>query len=202
MARRLVGLCSHRRCSAAVADDEASTREVSAMGEAMADTLELRPFAEADFTELKRWFVDQAALTTWGGPGLVHPLDDSQLSAMLDDPHSEPPRRVIWAVKHGTAMIGHGQIVLGPERASAHLARIAVAPEWRGRGVGEWLVRALLSKAFETASVGDVTLKVYVHNHAAHKLYEKLGFRLASPEAGVVDGVHLMTLPRAGWSTT
>ena len=53
--------------------------KVSATSEALAAALELRPFTEAVFAKLKLWFVDQVALTTWAGPGLVHPLDDSQL---------------------------------------------------------------------------------------------------------------------------
>jgi L-phenylalanine/L-methionine N-acetyltransferase len=58
-----------------------------------------------------------------------------------------------------------------------HVAELgmAVAPEWRGRGVGS----ALLAEAFRWAGwaeVEEVSLTVYPHNEAARALYRKFGF--------------------------
>lgn len=52
---------------------------------------------------------------------------------------------------------------------------MAVAREWRGRGVGS----ALVSEAFRWArwaGVEKVSLEVYPHNEAARALYRKFGF--------------------------
>lgn len=57
----------------------------------------------------------------------------------------------------------------------ANLLRVAVAPEWRRKGVASWI----LQRAFaEAAARGAVTayLEVRPSNHAAISLYENLGF--------------------------
>lgn len=51
---------------------------------------------------------------------------------------------------------------------------IGVAPQWRGRGIGEALLRALLAQAQEQG-VAAISLSVESDNPAM-QLYEKLGF--------------------------
>jgi ribosomal-protein-alanine N-acetyltransferase len=62
----------------------------------------------------------------------------------------------------------------------AHVTTIATHPDYRGRGVGELILAALIDIAY---SIGArvVTLEVRVSNHVAQNLYRKYGFR----EAGV-----------------
>lgn len=57
----------------------------------------------------------------------------------------------------------------------AHIATIASHPEYRGCGLGEWLMVALLDKAQERGA-RVATLEVRASNLAAQKLYDKLGF--------------------------
>jgi len=57
----------------------------------------------------------------------------------------------------------------------AHLANIAVAPEWRGRGLGELLLVTVIDRAVELG-LAVVTLEVRVSNLRAQKLYRKYGF--------------------------
>ncbi|WP_407638481.1 ribosomal protein S18-alanine N-acetyltransferase [Bacillus alveayuensis] len=57
----------------------------------------------------------------------------------------------------------------------AHITNVAVLPEFRGRKLGE----ALMRKAMETAKelgAKTMTLEVRVSNHVAQSLYRKLGF--------------------------
>jgi [ribosomal protein S18]-alanine N-acetyltransferase len=62
----------------------------------------------------------------------------------------------------------------------AHITTIAMHPDFRGRGLGEFMLMHLIEIAY---SIGAkwVTLEVRVSNYSAQNLYRKYGFR----EAGV-----------------
>jgi len=57
----------------------------------------------------------------------------------------------------------------------AHVTNIALAAAYRGAGLGEQLVRALMELARERGAV-SMTLEVRVSNVKAQALYTKLGF--------------------------
>jgi [ribosomal protein S18]-alanine N-acetyltransferase len=59
----------------------------------------------------------------------------------------------------------------------AHIATIASHPEWRGCGLGQYLMLGLLDQAIARGAVSS-TLEVRVGNLAARTLYEKLGYEL------------------------
>jgi ribosomal-protein-alanine N-acetyltransferase len=61
----------------------------------------------------------------------------------------------------------------------AHIATIAVDPQWRGRGLGELLLLSLLDRGAEVGA-SRATLEVRVSNHPAQSLYRKLGFEIVS----------------------
>ncbi|MCL2397663.1 MAG: ribosomal protein S18-alanine N-acetyltransferase [Defluviitaleaceae bacterium] len=56
-----------------------------------------------------------------------------------------------------------------------HIGNIAVAPEHRGRGVGNALIEKLLQIAKDMNMIG-ITLEVGINNAAAQRLYTKNGF--------------------------
>ncbi|HSJ54155.1 MAG TPA: ribosomal protein S18-alanine N-acetyltransferase [Anaerolineae bacterium] len=60
-----------------------------------------------------------------------------------------------------------------------HISTIAVHPEWRGRGLGEMLVLALLERARERGA-RRATLEVRVSNEGAQALYRHVGFDIVS----------------------
>jgi len=57
----------------------------------------------------------------------------------------------------------------------AHISTIAVHPAWRGRGLGEMMLCALIDAAF-LRHARELTLEVRVSNHVAQNLYKKYGF--------------------------
>jgi len=57
----------------------------------------------------------------------------------------------------------------------AHISTLAVAPAWRRRGLGEFLLWSMLKRA-ASMSAFEATLEVRVSNHAAQNLYRKYGF--------------------------
>jgi ribosomal-protein-alanine N-acetyltransferase len=74
------------------------------------------------------------------------------------------------------ALIGYGGFwILGEE---AHISTIAVHPEWRGHGLGELLLVAMMDLALGL-DAELVTLEVRVSNEVAQNLYRKYLFRKA-----------------------
>jgi [ribosomal protein S18]-alanine N-acetyltransferase len=67
----------------------------------------------------------------------------------------------------------------------AHISTIAVAPEWRGLGLGELLLVALLDRAI-AVSAETATLEVRAGNHVAQNLYRKHTFQ----EVGLRKGYY------------
>lgn len=80
----------------------------------------------------------------------------------------------------------------------AHIATIASHPDYRGCGLGQWLLVALLDKALERGAE-VATLEVRTSNLAAHALYDKLGFEVAGVRRKYYrdgeDGVIMTTAP-------
>ncbi|HSN78708.1 MAG TPA: ribosomal protein S18-alanine N-acetyltransferase [Anaerolineae bacterium] len=60
----------------------------------------------------------------------------------------------------------------------ANLMNVAIAPDWQGRGLGEYLLLATLARMQEQG-VSVCTLEVRVSNVRAQALYRKLGFEVA-----------------------
>lgn len=58
----------------------------------------------------------------------------------------------------------------------AHVTNVAVLPEYRGRKLGESLLRKMMSEAKDMGA-RSMTLEVRVTNHVAQSLYRKLGFQ-------------------------
>jgi [ribosomal protein S18]-alanine N-acetyltransferase len=73
-------------------------------------------------------------------------------------------------------IVGYGGVWLSVDEG--HITTIAVAPEARGRGVGELLLNGLIDQAINL-NADVLTLEVRVSNLVAQQLYLKYGFRPA-----------------------
>lgn len=60
----------------------------------------------------------------------------------------------------------------------AHINNIAVHPDFRGKGLGNIIVEALIDEAKEY-KLTDMTLEVRASNETAQNLYKKYGFKIA-----------------------
>ena len=102
---------------------------------------------------------DAALLRRWHAEADVHPF------TLLAD---EQP-------------VGYGEIWIDRDEDEAELARIVIAHEWRGRGLGRELTRLL---AVEAASHGlaETWLRVVPENAAAISCYRAAGFVRAADE--------------------
>lgn len=72
--------------------------------------------------------------------------------------------------------MGFGQYWLTAP-GTAHLGRIIVSPQARGRGLGRVLMQLLGAEALRAPGVQRLTLRVYRDNIAAVALYRDLGFQ-------------------------
>ena len=68
----------------------------------------------------------------------------------------------------------------------AHITNVAVAPAFRRRYLGEWLLRRLFVEA-QAQGARRLTLEVRAKNIPAIRLYEKLGFRSAGLRKAYYD---------------
>jgi [ribosomal protein S18]-alanine N-acetyltransferase len=71
-------------------------------------------------------------------------------------------------------IVGYGGLWLNVDEG--HVTTIAVAPEYRGRGIGELLLNGLIDQAL-ALNIDLLTLEVRVSNIVAQQLYLKYGFR-------------------------
>ncbi len=92
---------------------------------------------------------------------------------------NEPPR-ASWLARlfrrsHKAPIVGYGGFWLVVDEA--HISTIASGTEWRGRGLGELMLLAMVERSIELGAV-MVTLEVRVSNTVAQNLYRKYGFEV------------------------
>ena len=137
----------------------------------------LVPLAPAHFSLLCSWFTSEADVVRWGGTGVRFPLDARQLSMMLDDRQVEFPERLCWMVQDATGTcVGHAQLVFDWRNGNARLARVAIAPAARGRGLARPMLALVVAEAFDHSGIERVELDVFASNMPAIRTYEALGF--------------------------
>ncbi|MGB3306946.1 MAG: GNAT family N-acetyltransferase [Thermomicrobiales bacterium] len=100
--------------------------------------------------------------------------DEAQHVANLRaDLEQGPPLSIIVV---GGERVGIVQIVETPDEIS--LWKIAILPEYQGRGIGTAIVQSLIARS--QAAQKPVRLFVFQANRGARRLYERLGFTVVS----------------------
>jgi ribosomal protein S18 acetylase RimI-like enzyme len=145
-----------------------------------------------DLEAVATWVGTADECRLWAGPSVSFPLEPGALALEIGFADAQ---NLALADEAGTA--GFGQLVWR-SGARAHLARVVVRPDARGRGLGRVLVRALLERAASRCA-RQATLNVYADNVAARQLYEAAGFTVvpASGEHACPHGALSMTLALA-----
>lgn len=151
--------------------------------------LELRSFQPDDYDALVSWFPTYAALQDWAGPGLRWPLDHAQLVDRLALPGLQA-----WTACRAPSpeTVGHIELMItGPQQG--RIDRVAIAPAYRGQGLGPQLVRAALERARDRGCL-TVDLLVFAGNVPACRTYLSVGFIDVGPIAPEYPTVRRMSL--------
>ncbi len=137
--------------------------------------IKLKPFEKEDFEKLISWVGSGELLIQFAGFVFKYPLTKEQLRAYISD----NKRHAFKTVNSETnETIGHAEIYL-VEPKVALLCRILVGnEECRGKGLGQQIMRQLITYSFEKFNVGMVELNVFDWNTSAIKCYEKAGFKV------------------------
>jgi [ribosomal protein S18]-alanine N-acetyltransferase len=98
----------------------------------------------------------------------------------------------------GSRLVGYAMLERGPGPACFGTVALSVLQRHRRRGIGERLMRALLSEVRQAGEIDEVWLSVAPDNLPALALYEKLGFvdRAGSPATMFVPAMYLAMLWR------
>jgi ribosomal protein S18 acetylase RimI-like enzyme len=133
----------------------------------------LRPATLTDLRVVASWITTARDCELWAGWRVRFPIDLESLPSSI----SFSKDRAYSLTDDCDRLLAFGQLL--PRGSRAHLGRLIVDPETRGKGYGEVLVQALMQEArkepFECLS-----LNVDIENTPAISLYLKLGFRDAA----------------------
>lgn len=148
----------------------------------------LRAAIPSDYELVATWISDAAECVRWAGPGIPFPFAGRDLPGLLEGTPSIVigESRASFVLVEPIAAEAQPQIaafaqLVCEDSANFRLARIVVAPDKRGRGVGTVLCEILLEKV--KATPGARTLRLFVHqeNVTAARIYAKLGFVVSPP---------------------
>jgi RimJ/RimL family protein N-acetyltransferase len=138
--------------------------------------MELMQFTQEHFATLASWFPTEADLIQWGGPKLRFPLDDSQMNAMLENKTGSLPDNRCWMALHDGSLIGHAQLIFDWKNGNATLARVAIAPAFRGQKLAIPMLNLVIAEAFNYPQLLRLELNVFSFNQSAIQTYKRLGF--------------------------
>ena len=141
-----------------------------------ATELVLRPFSADHFPTLASWFSSEHDVVQWGGPTVYFPLDDDQMQSMIDEALTRPIKRRCQMACLGSALVGHAQIAFDWRNGNAKIGQVAIAPQWRGKGLAGPMMQLVVREAFTSRDIERVELGVYTWNAPAIATYERVGF--------------------------
>ncbi len=133
----------------------------------------LRPMTVRDISQVMR--VEQRSFTSpWSRQAFLAELLDNQFA------------RYLVAERDGT-VVGYAGVWLVVDEG--HVTNIAVDPDFRGRHLGEALLRALMTICAANGIL-RMTLEVRVSNAVAQNLYKKFGFHGVGVRKGYYTDNH------------
>lgn len=130
---------------------------------------ELRASTTEDLVKAASWMRSVEDCQLWAGARLSFPVDAATVPTALEFDVAES-----WGLYQDGSLLALGQIVPKSDDRR-HLARLIVAPNRRGSGIGRALAAHLLRIALESGARA-VSLNVDPANAPAISLYTSLGF--------------------------
>jgi len=145
--------------------------------------IQLRRATAADLEIVADWIDSPDAARLWAGSRVAWPIARDRLADAIEwsqcesfalDERDERHERVESAPGEGVRLVAFGQLVPKPNDR-LHMARLIVAPERRGAGVGRGLVSQIVDIALSRSPTA-LSLNVISGNDHALRLYEGQGF--------------------------
>lgn len=158
----------------------------------------IEPMVESDIERVQE-IERQSFTTSWSANTYRHELrhpSNSRYIVARASATPPPPRRTDQSPRRGLLASLFPSIFSGPAAPAAsphpivgygglwlsvdegHITTIAVAPEYRGRGIGELILNGLIDQGM-SLNADMLTLEVRVTNVVAQQLYLKYGFKPA-----------------------
>ena len=150
-------------------------RRLALPPEVEAQGIALRGETDADLPFLERLYVsvrwEELAATTWPEPAkLVFLRDQLRLQRLhYATYYVETDYGIVAA--HGTPI---GRLYLDRGPTELRIVDIALVPEWRHRGIGTALLRAVCAEAAADGTIVSIHVEQF---NPAQRLYRRLGFR-------------------------
>jgi len=140
--------------------------------------LRFQPFDETGIPHLLKWLDSPEMLAQWSGARFRYPLTEEQLKHYVSEIERKAETvRAYQVVDDQGNPVGHVELNhIDKEHGCARISRVLVAPGVRGKGLGQRVMREALRIGFEELKLHRLELFVFDFNHAAIRLYEKLGF--------------------------
>lgn len=140
------------------------------------NTLHLRGFSPQHTASIITWPQSITEARWWAGPQTSWPIPMEAVQRWHDDPEVHP-----YILSNGATLLGYGELWVDAVEQEVELARLIIAPEHRGQGVGVSLVRLLLEKVNRT-DYPRAFLRVVPDNHVAITCYRRAGFTPVSSD--------------------
>ena len=158
-----------------------------------AATITLEGTTPDHLRQMMSWFADAQACRLWGGTEFRYPFTEETFVA--DSRCEALPTYSLLG--EGGRLLGVGQYY--DRLGRCHLARLAISPEHRGRGLGTQLIAQLIELGVPVLQTSECSLFVARINPAAARLYARLGFAIVPyPDDSLpLDGMDYMVAPCA-----
>ncbi|WP_275477417.1 GNAT family N-acetyltransferase [Bacillus coahuilensis] len=123
------------------------------------------------------WSHSKEFLMQWAGPGFTYPLTMEQLVE-----YNKVPSTHAYSVVVDNKQVGHIALSkIDTQSRTARVGKVLVGEAaLRGKGIGETMMKHIVSIAFNELGLNQVRLGVFDFNHSALALYKKLGFELVT----------------------
>lgn len=141
----------------------------------------LMDMAEGDYPEYRQFFILEYAQDLQESRG--YDSEKARAIAMQSIDIALPQSvhtaaNKLWCIhsaENENAVIGYLWVIL--KENAAWVSDFCLLPAWRGRGFGKAALAAM-DAALVALGIGEIGLRVAVHNPVARALYEKSGFQI------------------------
>ena len=154
--------------------------------------IKLLPVIPDDFPKLISWATSEEFLMQWTGRTFKYPLSTEQLAEYYDLSLGKKPSRLVLKAVDELNGKHIGNISIDWVKANkneASLTCIIIGDnDYRGKGIGKFIVEQAGKIAFEKYGIRKLFLNVFDFNKSAIRCYENCGFKEVFREKFMING--------------